>query len=413
VEVTLHKLFRQVQRHDAAKRAVSRDQPLSEPSAAFISREPSPDEAVAAADELECLLTQLPELGRQALELRLQGYEQEEIAGRLGCSQRSVGRWLSEARRLLIKRGGTSFVIHAARAAASSTKQAPAPAHAPPLQGLEFRYAWSEFVLQEQIGQGATGRVYRAIHKPTGNLVAIKFLRKSLHENRSIIERFLRESAIVQQLTHPGIVPIHGMGRAARRGLFLVMEYVRGRDLDHRSRSTQVSARAAASWVLEAARIIHFANQHGVIHCDLKPGNLLLDDSGQIRVTDFGFALANTGLPVARLAGTPAFMAPEQIDSSWGPISARTDVWGLGSVLFFLLTGHPPHRGSTLSDVLSHATSAAAVPIPPLHASHSGLAEILRRCLVKQPIKRFASALELSEALHSIPDSSRSSLGSH
>jgi serine/threonine protein kinase len=268
---------------------------------------------------------------------------------------------------------------------------------------MDFRYQWSGFLLQEQIGQGATGRVYRALHKPTGQQLAVKFIRRSLSENRSILERFASEFQIVRDLAHPGIVRVHGLGRAARRGLFLVMDLVPGEDLDHASRTRTITAPLAVSWLREAAHIIHFAHERSVIHCDLKPGNLLVDDSGNIRVTDFGFAMHIADMLPTRLAGTPAFMAPEQIDATWGPISPRTDVWGLGSILFFLLTGQPPNSGKSVAEVLAQVVSDQPVILP-----HSGLIAdqpdvktILQRCLTKNPAHRFSSALELAGALSS------------
>ena len=400
-EVTLHKLFRQVQHHQAHKRAVGRDQRLSEWALAFMARQPSPEEEAIAADEFQAVLRHLPTQAQQALELRLQGFEHAEIAERLKCSERTIGRWIGEARRLIVKNAGPEFVPSAARSVRPAAVGRSEPSTPSPAEHIDTQYRWSEFVLVEQIGQGATGRVYRATHKPTGETVAIKFLRKSLIDHRPLVTHFVREADIVRQMSHPGIVAIHGVGRAARRGLFLVMEHVAGHDLEFLSRSADVPPRVAASWVAEAARTIQVAHERGIIHCDLKPGNLLRDERGHIRITDFGFAAPDAGVAVSKWMGTPAFMAPEQIEPSWGTISPRTDVWGLGGVLLFLLTRDPPNRGSTRAEVLTQASSKSAVPIPQhvLGGSNAALSTIITRCLVKDPGQRFASALELATAL--------------
>ena len=139
------------------------------------------------------------------------------------------------------------------------------------------------------------------------------------------------------------------------------------------------------------------------MHCDLKPSNLLLDTAGGIHVTDFGLAIrpAEDHTSAALLAGTPAFMAPEQVDPCWGPIGPRTDVFGLGAVLYFLLLGTPPHAGSDVAEVLAQVVSGRPVPFPAESREHIP-AETLhacRRSLAKQPGDRFATAVDLAEAL--------------
>src|SRR6185503_14489295 len=115
-------------------------------------------------------------------------------------------------------------------------------------------------------------------------------------------------------VAYPGIVPVHGAGQTPGGGLFLVMELIHGTDLEKARRASSVSLLEAISWTAEAARVIHFAHQHGVIHCDLKPSNLLIDHERKVRVTDFGLAVRHDELEagLGSLAGTPAFMAPEQ-----------------------------------------------------------------------------------------------------
>ena len=146
--------------------------------------------------------------------------------------------------------------------------------------------------------------------------------------------------------------------------------------------------------------MLEHLHARGVIHCDLKPGNLLLGSDGRVRITDFGFARSqfagNRGV-----AGTAGFMAPEQVSEEWGPISPRTDIYGLGAVLYWLLTGRPPFQGRRVGDVLSQVVSGHEV-VPPRDL-RAGIPESLNaictKCLTKRASDRFASAQGLVESL--------------
>lgn len=395
VEVTLHKLYRQAAHHHAQRRSLRREAAGNEALLAAAA-DPTPEEAAAAADELEALLEQLPERNRQALALRLQGCEHAEIAAQLGCTERTVRRMLSEARRLMAARAGGDFIPSAARRPA-----------APPLRPAivadlaEAQLPWSDYVLHDQIGAGASGKIYRAWQRSTNREVAIKFLRKSLTAHPPAVLRFLREARTVAALAHPGIVTVHGAGRTPGGGLFLHLDLVRGRNLQQVLADGPVAWQQAATWIAAAARTVHFAHQRGIIHCDLKPSNLLLDEHRQVRVTDFGLAIpiAVTAQDESLLAGTPAFMAPEQVDSRWGAISPRTDVYGLAAVLFAMLFGQPPHTGLGLAEVLAQVAADSPVEIPVRSDVPVRLRDLLRQCLAKPTQVRPASADELATAL--------------
>jgi RNA polymerase sigma factor (sigma-70 family) len=406
-EVTLHKLYRKSEHHLAQRRSVKAEMRAIEVSslaAHFTKQEPTPDEAVAAADELEAVLRQLTERERTALELRLQGYELDEIAERLGCNERTVRRGLNAARRILTARSGQGFVPSAAR---NRPANSDASRH-PDLRTLELatRFKWSDFVLQEQIGAGASGKVYLAKTKDDGRDVAIKFLRKALVGNRAAMQRFAGEAQTVSKLDHPGILPVHGAGRTPGGGLFLVMDLVRGTDLYRLRLQRAIEAGEIVRWSADAARTVEYAHGRGVIHCDLKPSNLLLAADGRLLVADFGLAVQyiESGQRDALLAGTPAFMAPEQVDSCWGSISRRTDVWGLGAVLYFLLFGKPPHDGQDVPAVLSRVVSRSPIDLPPHAREQFGtpLLEIVARALSKPSAERFPTAAALADALAAI-----------
>jgi RNA polymerase sigma factor (sigma-70 family) len=400
VEVTLHKLYRQAARHQAQRRSVAREQAGSDVNRA-IAPEPTPEDAVAAAEELDGVMQQLSERGRAALALRLQGYEHQEIARQLGASERTVRRLLADARRIMAARAGGDFIPSAARRGAGN---AAVPRRIPAEMLRDATLPWTDFLLREQIGAGASGKVYRASQRSNGRDVAIKFLRRSLTDHPPAVERFLREARTVRELAHPGIVAVSGAGRTPGGGLFLQMELVTGLNLEQICRTQAVSPGQAAQWVAQAARIMHFAHTQGVIHCDLKPSNLLLDEAGALRVTDFGLAVANSqaGNADARFAGTPAFMAPEQVDSAWGNVSPLTDVYGLGGVLCYLLFGRPPHVADSLAHTLTQVADAAPILIPTTANVSQELLDVVRTCLAKQPAIRPQGAAALAERLEAL-----------
>lgn len=270
--------------------------------------------------------------------------------------------------------------------------------------------AWArfeEYLLHEMIGAGQMGRVYRATHLPTGEASAVKYLRKSFHRDRAATARFLDEARVVAALSHPGLVPIQAVGQTPGGGHFLAMELLPGPDLSSIAAAGPVDIADALRWTCEAADAIAYANSVGVIHCDLKPGNLVLDSERCVRVTDFGLARTIDAGGVAagdRIAGTAPYMAPEQVSSWWGLIGPATDVYGLGAVFYALLVGRPPFGGATVADVLAKAASGALparirefrrdVPVE--------LAAIVEKALRKSPRERYSSASKLSTALRSL-----------
>ena len=198
-------------------------------------------------------------------------------------------------------------------------------------------------------------------------------------------------------LSHPGIIRIHGIGRTPNRGLFLAMDYWQRGDLQTSLQAGQVGRNDALRWVSEAACAIQHTHDHGVIHCDLKPSNLLLADDGRIVVTDFGLARTLVDSSSDQIAGTPAFLAPEQLDARWGEIGPRTDVYGLGAVLYTLLAGRPPRTG-TIRDILDTITSGRE-PGPIGGGVPGEIAAVIQACLSTQPDLRPASASELAARL--------------
>jgi serine/threonine protein kinase len=253
------------------------------------------------------------------------------------------------------------------------------------------------------IGAGRMGKVFKAWRRSEDRPVAVKFLRKTLVHNPGAVRRFLAEARIVAGLRHPNIVSTHGLGRTPGGSYFLVMEYVNGANLDVQSRRSDVSWRQAVGWTVETCQALEYAHSRGVVHCDLKPANLLLDPDGGVRVADFGLArlLSDPTPQAAHIEGTAPYMAPEQASPCWGPIDERTDVYGLGAVLFALLTGRPPWIGDSLPEVLARVVDAEPVDSPALHRLDlpATLVDACRRCLSKRPRDRFGSIREVRAAL--------------
>jgi len=247
------------------------------------------------------------------------------------------------------------------------------------------------------------GRVYRATNKVDGQTVAVKFLRKAFCRDVSAVYRFLREARIVHELNNPGIVRVDGVGTTPNDGHFLVMELLAGPDLSSVIAQERVEIRKAVKWAIQAAEAIAFANDKGVFHCDLKPGNLVLDLDGNLKVTDFGLATSVDENPDAldRIAGTAPYMAPEQVSTWWGGIGRHTDVYGLGAVLYTLLTGRPPYTGDSAVDILAQVVSGQEPQRPDKLRVEvdPSLSDIVGKALSKKPDPRFASAEAFMAAL--------------
>ena len=193
----------------------------------------------------------------------------------------------------------------------------------------------SDYHLDSLIGSGGMSKVYVATQKDSGRRVAIKVFRKRLRSRSHLVDRFLREGELVARFDHPNIVRIHGLGRLPDGNYFMTMDFIDGSDLSKVLRAAKLSNQEAARIVAVVADAIQHAHLHGVIHRDLKPGNVLLDRNEQVFVTDFGFAWFDETMDREdqSIVGTAGFMAPEQIDRSLGPIGPHTDVYGLGALV--------------------------------------------------------------------------------
>ena len=259
-----------------------------------------------------------------------------------------------------------------------------------------------DYELLGEIARGGMGIVYRARQRRLGREVAVKVLRGGELAGREAQRRFRAEAAAAAQLQHPGIVAIHDVGEDAGV-LWFSMDLVPGENLAERTRAHPLPARAAAECVRCVAEAVQHAHENGVLHRDLKPSNILLDADEQPRVTDFGLARQTTGdtadlTRTGQMLGSPGYAAPEQ--ALGGKADARTDVYGLGAVLYHLLTSRPPFQGPTLHSIVLQLREND--PLPPHRLNPTvprDLETICLKCLDRNPARRYPTAREVGADL--------------
>jgi serine/threonine-protein kinase len=214
---------------------------------------------------------------------------------------------------------------------------------------------FGDYELLEEIGRGGQGVVFRARQKSLNRTVALKVIGLGQWATDAHLKRFRREAEAAAHLEHPCIVPIYEVGE--RDGsCYFSMKFIEGGQLDEVVRREPMPIRRAVELIAKVARTVHFAHEHGILHRDIKPGNVLLDTKGEPHLTDFGLArLIETESTVTRtleVLGTPSYMAPEQAVGNNAHLTAATDVYGLGAVFYQLLTSHPPFFGGTTFETI-------------------------------------------------------------
>ncbi len=259
-----------------------------------------------------------------------------------------------------------------------------------------------DYELLEEIGRGGQGVVYRARQKSLNRTVALKVVRTDPSTTRVNLKRFRLEAEAAASLDDPNIVPIYEVGERGG-SCYFSMKFIEGGPLDQLFKREPMPIRPAAELIAKLARAVHYAHQRGILHRDIKPGNILLDAKGEPHLTDFGLArlLEGEGTVTRTLdtLGTPSYMAPEQALGS-NQLTSATDVYGLGAVLYDLLTGHPPFAGGTTYDTIRLLLETE--PRQPClwnRKTDRDLATICLKCLEKNPQRRYSSALALAEDL--------------
>jgi eukaryotic-like serine/threonine-protein kinase len=264
----------------------------------------------------------------------------------------------------------------------------------PPLPGYE---------VLEVLGRGGMGVVYKARQTSLNRMVAVKMILAGAHAGPKELARFRTEAETVARLHHPNIVQVFDIGSHEGRP-YIALEFVEG-NLARSLAGTPVPAHQAAQWAETMAQAIHYAHQQGILHRDLKPANVLVSRDGKLKIADFGMAKIVAGraagaTPSGVVLGTPSYMAPEQADGNIADTGPATDVYGLGAVLYELLTGRPPFRASTVPQTLDLVRLQE--PLPPSRLQPKlprDLETICLRCLHKEPSQRYPNAAALSDDL--------------
>jgi eukaryotic-like serine/threonine-protein kinase len=285
---------------------------------------------------------------------------------------------------------------------------------------------FGDYDLLEKIGHGGMGLVFKARQRSLDRVVALKVIQAGPLASNQVVQRFRKEAQAAARLQHPNIVAIHEVGEIDGQH-FYSMDLVEGRSLAEIVREHPLSPRQAAAYVKTIAHAIHYAHEHGIVHQDLKPSNILIDANDQPRVADFGLAKwfgvapsvrvgtddraesnsdnagsnggAGEGGTPGQLAlrghvlGSPSYMAPEQARGRYQEVDARADVYALGAILFELVTGRPPFKAETPMETLKLVVETEPVPVRLLNPRVPlDLETICLKCLMKDRRGRYASA---------------------
>ncbi len=268
--------------------------------------------------------------------------------------------------------------------------------------GERIRY-FGDYEILDELGRGGMGVVYRARQVSLNRPVALKMIRSGVFADADDLRRFQNEVEAVALLDHPGVVPVYEVGELEGQRYFS-MKLIEGDGVSSRLDAYKDDPRAAARLVAEAAAAVAHAHARGVLHRDLKPANLLIDGNGHPLITDFGLAkriaedleLTQSGA----ILGTPAYMSPEQSAGRRGTITTATDVYGLGAVLYSLLTGRAPFAGESIVETLDAVRTSLPEGPRRLNAKVSrDLETICLKCLEKAPGRRYATAQALADDL--------------
>src|SRR5438876_1967177 len=268
----------------------------------------------------------------------------------------------------------------------------------------DTQWRLGHYEILEEIGRGGMGVIYRARQQHSRRIVAVKRILAHQVDSHETLVRFRREAEAVASLDHPNILPIHEVSESEEGLPYFSMKYATGGSLRAAAPALRTKPRECVRVMAKVARAIAYAHSKGVIHRDLQPGNILLDENGEPMVSDFGLAkwLDQTSEITRTLEtlGTPGYIAPEQAECRADKLTCAADIYSLGAILFYLLTGRPPFVGP---NVLAVIHQAAATPAPRLRSLAPSLdrdlGTIVCRCLDPDPNARYQSAGALEEDL--------------
>jgi adenylate cyclase len=260
------------------------------------------------------------------------------------------------------------------------------------------------YEILEEIGRGGMGVIYRARQRHSRRIVAVKRILAHQVNSHETLVRFRREAEAVASLDHPNILPIHEVSESEEGLPFFSMKYAIGGSLRAAASALRSKPRECVRLMAKVARAISYAHTKGIVHRDLQPGNILLDENGEPMVSDFGLAKwldqSSDLTRTLETLGTPGYIAPEQTECLAADLTPAADVYSLGAILFYLLTGRPPFVGPNVLHVIHQAASTPAPRLRSLAPSlDRDLETIVARCLESDPRPRYRSAAALAEDL--------------
>jgi serine/threonine protein kinase len=262
---------------------------------------------------------------------------------------------------------------------------------------------FGDYELMEELARGGMGVVYKARQVSLSRTVAVKMILAGQLAGPADLQRFRGEAEAAANLNHPNIVAIHEIGQQEGQHFFS-MDYVEGQNLAEFVRTKPLAPKDAAKYLKIIAEAIQYAHERGILHRDLKPSNILIDQSGQPRITDFGLAKRMSGdsdLTISgQVLGSPNFMPPEQASGKRGQIGPHSDIYALGAILYYLLTARPPFAAESMTETLQLVVTMEP-PSPRLlnPTVPRDLETICLKCLSKEPERRYKSAAELAAEL--------------
>lgn len=401
--IALRKLAGKARHHQAECRSIDQEH-LQDSSLieSVIREEPTAEQAALLSDEIQLLMSQLDETAREVLVRTLQGWDVPAIANELALNETTVRRALERIRERLSRSTNHLRLIPGPPVMESPIRQSDRAR--PQKMNLQGIVEYKDYLLKRLIGSGAFSKVYLATHRSSRMPVAIKYVRKDCLSDPRATSSLIHEYEILRQLNHPAILAVRGWGTTPGGSLFLVTDFVDGTDLAQWRETSHPTPYQILKVANEVAAAIAAAHSEQVIHGDLKPANVLRDNSGRTILCDFGLSRYVTHPDDVPHGGTAGFLAPEQISDSFGPVTRLTDVYGFGGLLYALLTGRPPMTGRDLPEIMANVLSQHLphAPLPSNDEISSRTNSLILRCLQKEPRLRFQSMQDVMVALTSL-----------